>query len=182
MSRRSRSLNLLEPQEPREACSGKPLPFTWYRLITVQNYPWIGFLLEKLIVSYVFNTYAAFFGARKCIRVTSKVLIESQINLIYVDIYFNIILQFKFTLREWPLQVLELKYCVLTLFLSCVLHNVLYMVTLITALFCSTTKYETLPYVVFFSPSPQTTSVFPYVNIILFKIFVIYVCSKSLWF
>ena len=26
--RRSRSLNLLEPQEPLQACSGKPLPFT----------------------------------------------------------------------------------------------------------------------------------------------------------
>jgi hypothetical protein len=28
MSRRSRSLNLREPQEPLQACSGKPLPFT----------------------------------------------------------------------------------------------------------------------------------------------------------
>jgi hypothetical protein len=29
ISRRSRSLNLLEPQQPHQTCSGKPLPFTF---------------------------------------------------------------------------------------------------------------------------------------------------------
>jgi hypothetical protein len=36
MSRRSRSLNLLEPQESHQACSGKPLPF--YVYINIHKY------------------------------------------------------------------------------------------------------------------------------------------------
>ena len=35
ISRRSRSLNLLEPQQPFEACSGKSLPFTYFTHIQI---------------------------------------------------------------------------------------------------------------------------------------------------